>query len=207
MAKIAPKKLAKKAAPKKTVAKKAAPKPTPKKAAPAAKKAGPKLIAQKKTVAPAPKKAAPKAEEKRELSDVDYRKCRKHTHVRLAEMFDDPAKVATIRARIGKAGQTGVFQASELIAYLRKLERDESPWKARRDRLAAGIKLPPGRKPKGTAPKAKTPAKVDAKSTLAAAAAGKLLPPRKPAATPGPAPKKAIGKPLGRPLGKPLAKA
>lgn len=179
-------------------------------------KAPPKKLskpAPKKLVAPkmkpqVKKLSAPLKAKVEKDYQSDYRKMRKYTAPKLLPLIAED-NVPKIRARI-RSDVKGPLQAHELVKFLMKTEQEIPEWKARRLPLPNGEKRRRGRPPKNPdgvrKVKAKAPRKAaDPKATLAAAKAGKLLPPKKKLTAPPPkklvaAPKKAITKLNGAPV-------
>lgn len=116
----------------------------------------------------------------------DYRGQRKHTVVFIESYLADPA---TLRARIGSA-KKGPLTLDELMQFLREIENDPRKSQLRGQPGPDGKPRKPGRPRKDEAV-AVAPAKVNSKATLAAAAAGKTLAPKK-----GAAPAPAVKKPM-----------
>jgi hypothetical protein len=116
----------------------------------------------------------------------DYRGQRKYTVIFLQNYIDNPAE---IRARMGTS-KKGPVTLDELMAFLREIEDDPRKSQLRGQPGPDGKPRKPGR-PRKEEAVAAAPAKVNSKATLAAAAAGKTLAPKK-----GAAPAPAVKKPM-----------
>ncbi len=167
----------------------------------AAKKVPAAVPAKKMAALPAkrPVKAvAEKPASKRELSDTDYRKLKKYTHVMLAEMIT-PEGAKEVRARIGST-RGGELRAEELVQFLAEREADLSPWKQRRLPNPDGTPKKRGRPRKDAAPVVAPPPRTKASAVLGKAAKGGVLPkkaappPAKAPAAPAAAPRKFFAK-------------
>jgi hypothetical protein len=155
----------------------------------------PTKVVLKKPGKPVTKKAAAKTPKE---PKNEYRKLRKWTIAKL-EPFLHEDMVSAIRGRIGAnhAATRGPLLASELLQYLRKLEKDTPDWRQRgngAEKKAAkknAVKAAPAAKKPGAPLKAPKPAA--ATDILKNAAAGGLLG-KKPTAAPA-----KPGAPVARP--------